>query len=114
MSLKSLPQVTIRQHPCESRSHPTGLVATSSEWPGLRSRPADIGGAKLRFQRPRKLFRRDTGGAQGGVANYDIAPNGETFVVVEDATSAVDGVPTPRLHIVLNFFEELKQRVPND
>ena len=58
-------------------------------------------------------FLRDNGGANGGVANYDIAPNGEAFVMVEDASSAGASLQAPRLYVITNWFEELKQRVPN-
>ncbi len=54
---------------------------------------------------------RDTGGAEGGVANYDIAPNGEAFVMVEDASTAGAAVQTPRLYVVINWFTELRQRM---
>ncbi|MEE8147016.1 MAG: protein kinase, partial [Longimicrobiales bacterium] len=58
-------------------------------------------------------FMRDTGGAEGGVANYDIAPNGEAFVMVEDASSAGAAVQAPQLYVVTNWFEELRQRLGN-
>jgi hypothetical protein len=58
-------------------------------------------------------FMRDTGGAQGGVANYNIAPNGEAFVMVEDASSAGAAVLSPQLYVVTNWFEELRQRLGN-
>ena len=56
-------------------------------------------------------FMRDTGGAQGGVANYDIAPSGEQFVMV-DAPS-LGGDDAVELHLVLNWIEELRARVGN-
>ncbi len=58
-------------------------------------------------------FMRDTGGAEGGVANYDIAPNGEAFVMVEDASTAGAAVLSPQLYVVTNWFEELRQRLGN-
>jgi hypothetical protein len=57
------------------------------------------------------LYVRDTGGAAGGMANYDIAPSGDRFIMVEDAVD--DTVEPSRLHLVLSFFEELRARVPN-
>jgi eukaryotic-like serine/threonine-protein kinase len=49
------------------------------------------------------------------VRNYDIAPNGKQFVVVivspaARAASTVRG--RPQINVVLNWLEELKQRVP--
>ncbi len=48
-----------------------------------------------------------------GYRDYDITPDGEQFVVILPADSAETGNPSrPRIHIVLNWFEELKERVP--
>lgn len=55
-------------------------------------------------------FRPDTGGAAGGMANYDIAPDGQHFVVVEDQRQ--NDPAGARLQVILNWFEELKARVP--
>ena len=45
--------------------------------------------------------------------NYDITPDGERLVMVFPA-DRTDGGPTPRgqISVVLNWFEELKERVP--
>jgi hypothetical protein len=56
---------------------------------------------------------RDTGGAGGGVANYDIAPNGEAFVMVEDASTAGTVVVAPKLYVVTNWLEEVLERLGN-
>jgi len=53
-------------------------------------------------------FRFDTGGAAGGVANYDLSPDGRRFVMVEEPPPAA-----PQIRIVLNWTEELKQREPS-
>ena len=45
--------------------------------------------------------------------DYDITPNGEQFLMVFPADQADSGEPScPRINIVLNWFEELKERVP--
>lgn len=46
----------------------------------------------------------------GYPANYDIAPNNQRFAIVVDRAPATTSGPT--IEIVLNWFEELKQRVP--
>ena len=54
------------------------------------------------FENPR--FVSDT----AGNPNYDVFPDGQSFVMV-------GGTPesrAPQLHVVLNWFEELKRRVP--
>jgi hypothetical protein len=74
-------------------------------------------GSSLSVGTPRHVlddrFMRDTGGALGGVANYDIAPNGEAFVMVEDASTAGSSVLAPQLYVITNWFEELRERVGN-
>ena len=54
---------------------------------------------------------RKTGGAAGGMANWDIAPDGQSFLMVEPG-----GGPgaQPLLYVVLNWFEELRERVPTN
>ena len=72
-------------------------------------------GSSLSVGTPRHVlddrFMRDLSGAPGGVANYDIAPNGEQFVMVDAPSGAGDD--SVELHLVLNWIEELRQRVGN-
>jgi hypothetical protein len=44
-----------------------------------------------------------------GFPNYDVAPDGKRFVLVDG--SGTGSAPTP-LTVVENWFEELKRRVP--
>jgi serine/threonine-protein kinase len=43
-------------------------------------------------------------------AGYDVSPDGKRFLMIKDAPA--DPAPTPQLHVVLNWFEELRRRVP--
>jgi len=43
-------------------------------------------------------------------ANYDVSPDGQRFLMVKP-TTAQEAAPT-QINVVLNWFEELKQRVP--
>ena len=44
---------------------------------------------------------------------FDITPDGTRFIAVVDATQNQDEAPVaPQFHVVLNWFDELKQRVP--
>ena len=49
-----------------------------------------------------------------GPRNYDITPDGKYFVTVFPGSQANGGdkAPFERINITLNWFEELKQRVP--
>ena len=42
--------------------------------------------------------------------DYDIAPDGERLLMVLPADGSDEELPS--IHIVLNWFEELKERVP--
>jgi Tol biopolymer transport system component len=56
---------------------------------------------------PRLLFdQRYAFGGSITTPNYDVSPDGQRFVMVKDESGS------GRLNIVLNWFEELKQRVP--
>jgi hypothetical protein len=46
--------------------------------------------------------------------DYDILPNGKEFVMVFPPATQVQAAapPRPHINIVLNWFEELKSRVP--
>jgi serine/threonine-protein kinase len=65
----------------------------------------------LNISAPRELFddpyRPDTAGMPGGVANYDVAPDGQHFVMVELQRQEEDTVP--QLQLVLNWFEEVQR-----
>ena len=62
---------------------------------------------------PQMLFERPgLGGAQQGVPtpDFDVSPDGQRFLMLkagEDQQSALT-----QIHVVLNWFEELKRRVP--
>jgi hypothetical protein len=68
----------------------------------------NVGAPVVVFDDP---YRLDTGGAQGGKANYDISPAGKWFVMVEEPRASAAAEPA-QLSVVLNWFDELKRRVP--
>jgi hypothetical protein len=48
-----------------------------------------------------------------GTRNYDITPDGKRFIVILNAAQSQTETRSPlQIQIVLNWFEELKQRVP--
>jgi hypothetical protein len=69
-------------------------------------------------QAPRVLFKSIyvAPGPFSGVpvgTPWDISPDGKRFLMLKEATSPGKPVETPRkINIVVNWFEELKQRVP--
>jgi serine/threonine-protein kinase len=53
----------------------------------------------------------DNAGGGAGNPNYDISPDGNQFVFVEqDSPTGLEGAA--QINVVLNWFEELKERVP--
>ena len=62
---------------------------------------------ELALSQPRVLFeQRYAFGPTTTIANYDVSPDGQRFVMVKDESGS------GRLNVVLNWFEELKARVP--
>ena len=50
----------------------------------------------------------------GGARSYDITPDGKHFVVmVPKAEATPDKAPAEQINVTLNWFEELRQRVPS-
>jgi hypothetical protein len=61
--------------------------------------------------KPRLLFEGPyVGGHPSEGGNYDVAPDGQRFVMIEE----VDPLVTSRINIVANWFEELKRLVPTN
>ena len=50
--------------------------------------------------------------AFGPTRPYDITPDGQRFLMVFPADQADSVAETEQINIVLNWFEELKERVP--
>jgi hypothetical protein len=49
----------------------------------------------------------------GAPRNYDITPDGKQFIVVLNAEREQNSQPSPpQINVVLNWFEELKQKAP--
>jgi len=59
---------------------------------------------------PRMLFEGRYQTAPFPIANYDVSPDGERFLMLKTAEQA-EAAPT-QINVVLNWFEELKQKVP--
>ena len=58
-------------------------------------------------------FYNDTPNALGEMRTFDVSPDGQRFLLMKDVTSETDAeTPPSQINIVLNWFEELKARVP--
>jgi Tol biopolymer transport system component len=59
-------------------------------------------GAAFRSGTPRMLFEKAS-------SDYDVAPDGRRFVMLKPAAATTD---TSELHVILNWFDDLRRRVP--
>jgi len=65
-------------------------------------------GSSLILTSPQLLFeQRYAFGTAQTVANFDVTNDGQRFLMVKNDSAS------GRLNVVLNWFEELKQRVPS-
>ena len=63
--------------------------------------------------RPEVVFEAQYRSAGGAARNYDVAPDGERFLMVKQGAPTDNaGDLAPEITVVLNWFEELKDRVP--
>jgi len=60
--------------------------------------------------KPRMLFQGPYTPTEGTVPWYDISPDGQRFLMVKPSDPA--GAAPTQINVVLNWFEELKQKVP--
>ena len=58
---------------------------------------------------PRLLFERKYERSPVPAANYDVSPDGQRFLMVKEGGSEP---PPSQINVVINWFEELKRRVP--
>jgi len=61
--------------------------------------------------KPRMLFEGQYVPTPATLPNYDVSPDGQRFLMLKPSDSAE--APT-QINVVLNWFEELKQKVPTD
>ena len=58
--------------------------------------------------KPKMLFDDRYAPANGAPANYDVSPDGQRFLMIK----ASEATTPTQINVVLNWFEELKQKVP--
>jgi len=58
---------------------------------------------------PRLLFEGSYQRSSGGSAFYDVTPDGQRFVMVQAQETG-----STQIHVILNWFEELKRLVPTE
>jgi len=69
-------------------------------------------GTSFKAGSPTVVFRGDYPVIQNGT-QYSVTPDGKRFLMIKDAAVKPGaGAPPQQINIVLNWIEELKQRVP--
>ena len=71
-----------------------------------------VGTTFTRSQQPRVLFESREFAGSTPVRSYDIAPDGERFVMRTSTAYQVEQEPVTSIHVVLNWTQELLERVP--
>ena len=63
---------------------------------------------------PEVLFQGSYVPSIGITRSYDLMPNGQQFVMVKFGTGADEALSSPQIAVILNWHEELKERVPTN
>ena len=61
--------------------------------------------------KPRMLFEGPYRPTATTIQNYDVSPDGQRFLMLKPSESV--GTAPMQINVILNWFEELKQKVPN-
>jgi eukaryotic-like serine/threonine-protein kinase len=111
-------QVYVRPFPGPDRRWPVSTQGgTQPSWNrngkeifyriGNKMMVVDVSGSvDVTLSQPRQLFEQRYVFQNISLANYDVSPDGQRFVMVKDETGS------GRLNVVLNWTEELKRLVP--
>jgi hypothetical protein len=96
---------------------PTGHIVYEAD-NSLLAIPFDLMALKVTtepsfsLETPKTLFRGTYAARSGSNISWDISPDGKRFLMTKDAGTTGAGDSPRRINIVLNWFEELKQRMP--
>ena len=74
----------------------------------LMAVPVETSGAQFRYGKPTKVFETPYA---GNFYSYDVTPDGQRFLMMKESEPGDRSRPTSMV-VVLNWLEELKQRVP--
>jgi eukaryotic-like serine/threonine-protein kinase len=70
----------------------------------------------ISFGTPKIIFKNTNQRVTGGGPSWDIHPDGKRFLMIKPPASTgaapAAATPQPKINIVVNWFEELKQRAP--
>ena len=68
--------------------------------------------AQFTFGSATRIRSEGSLGSQPAIRNFDVMPDGRLLVIVPaSAATAIGRTATPRINVVLNWLEELKEKV---
>ena len=76
--------------------------------------PVETGASSISTGTPEVVVQGDYFGSSGAGRTYDVSADGQRFLMMKDVASELDELEGPRIKVVLNWFEELKELVPVD
>ena len=71
-------------------------------------------GSTITLSKPERLFQGPYLGYSANVTGrtYDVSPDGRRFLLIKNDGGRNSPAPRSSIFVVLNWFEELKQKVP--
>ena len=70
-------------------------------------------GANITLGNSQQVVKRPYASAAGTGRHYDVSADGQRFLLLKDApTPNGQKTSAPEIHLVLNWFEELKAKAP--
>lgn len=72
---------------------------------------------KFTAKKPEELFAGDYWATEPYVATWDIHPDGKRFLMIKPVETKVEQSQddtSPKINVILNWFEELKEKVPSN
>jgi hypothetical protein len=85
--------------------------AVLSQWEQAGGR-GDYQATELSAGKPKVLFEGPYEPVPARLPNFDVSPDGQRFLMLKPADTGESG-PT-QINVVVNWFEELKRRVPTE
>ena len=113
-------ELAVRRHGIVVRVNPEDLVTVKAHLPGVVAAFPETEGIRLQGDEtvspgiPRVLFTGNYWGAANSEPTYDLAPDGQRFLMLKSTEATEQSSDQTLLVVVENWFEELKRLVPTE
>ena len=78
----------------------------------LMSVPVQTFAGTVTFGNPARVFEKTYAVPDPNARPYDVSPDGQRFLMIKETAANDRSATAARIIVVLNWFEELKARVP--